>query len=299
MDKIGAMRLFVRSVQLGGFTAAAVESNTTQSSVSKKIAALEQNLGVPLLYRTSRKQELTDAGRRYFEFSLKFLAELDNIEGDLLDEQQTLSGRLNVSAPIAFGQRLLPEIVASFNQQYPLISLNLTLSDKISDLVADDIDIAIRAHKLEDSQLKARYLFENKALTVASPSYLAKFGTPSHPNDLEAHQCLLYALSDTQHLFFKIDNEITKQKVKSRISSNNADTLLSLCIKGLGVAALPSWMVEDEIKNNRLSTILDDYNGMSLPMYAIYKQSDYTPLRVRYFIDHLVQSCGLMFNENY
>ncbi|WP_367990078.1 LysR substrate-binding domain-containing protein [Vibrio sp. NTOU-M3] len=291
MDKISAIRLFVRSVQLGGFTAAATENSTTQSSVSKKIAALERDVGVPLLYRSSRKQVLTEAGQKYFDFALKFLSELEQVESDLLDEQTSPSGKLTITAPVAFGQSILPPILAEFSSRYPKVRLNLQLSDQISDLLAENIDVALRAHNLEDSQLKARYLFDNRVVTVVSPEYIDKYGCPTSPEELTSHRCLLYSLSSSSHMFFKIGGEVKKVPVSVEALSNSADALLSFCLSGMGVASLPSWMVDSYIQSNRLISVLDEYYGMSLPMYAIYKKTDYTPARIRCFIDFLVKRC--------
>ncbi|WP_061009024.1 LysR family transcriptional regulator [Vibrio sp. CUB2] len=288
MDQLSAMRAFVRVVQTGSFSATGREMNTSQTTISKKVAALEKKIGVKLLARSSRDHALTPAGARYYQTCVDILGELDEAETAARSETASPQGTVRISAPVAFGRILLAPIMAEFFQRYPDIKVDLRLSDRHTDLISDGIDVAIRARQLEDSTLVARHLFDNPMLVLAAPSYLDRNETPKKPDDLTQHNCLIY--SDMQEVniwrFTKEDKEHSVA-VSGNFQSDNGDVLLDVALTGMGIVILPIWMVESHIKAGRLKQIMSDYLGQNLPFNAVYLQSRYTPLKVRCLIDYL------------
>lgn len=288
MDQLSAMRAFVRVVQTGSFSATGREMKTSQTTISKKVAALEKKIGVKLLARSSRDHALTPAGARYYQTCVDILGELDEAETAARSETASPQGTVRISAPVAFGRILLAPIMAEFFQRYPDIKVDLRLSDRHTDLISDGIDVAIRARQLEDSTLVARHLFDNPMLVLAAPSYLDRNGTPKKPDDLTQHNCLIYSGMQEVNIwrFTKEDKEHSVA-VSGNFQSDNGDVLLEVALTGMGIVILPIWMVESHIKAGRLKQVMSDYLGQNLPFNAVYLQSRYTPLKVRCLIDYL------------
>ncbi|GHA31766.1 LysR family transcriptional regulator [Photobacterium aphoticum] len=288
MDQLSAMRAFVRVVQTGSFSAAGRDMHTTQTTISKKVAALENHIGVKLLTRSSRDHALTQAGAEYYETCVNLLGELDEAEARARSDIALPRGVLRITAPVAFGRLLLAPIISEFFSRYPDIQVDLLLSDKHVDLISDGIDVAIRARQLEDSTLIARHLFNNNMLVLASPDYFEQFGKPITPNDLQQHNCLAYAGMKTVNTwrFYDDDKEITVP-VKGNFQSDNGDVLLEVALSGLGLVLLPIWMVKPYLESGQLVQVLANYTGQDIPFNAIYPHSRYTPLKVRCFVDFL------------
>ncbi len=293
MDQIEAMRLFVRVVQKSSFSAVAREKGTSQATVSKKMAALEEKLGIRLLIRTSREVTLTPEGEQYYSYCQSMLEELDEVEWSLRSKTSSPKGVIRVSAPVAFGRLLLAPHIQSFLQQYPDIRLDLSLNDRHVDFVTDGIDVAIRARQLEDSNLIARKLFDNPMLLVAAPNYLELNGSPEYPKDLSTHNCIVYSLFQTAHTWhLKKDGQASPESVSvsGRFVCDNGDTILETALQGVGIAALPVWMVKKHLDSGALTHVLPDYQGDNLPFHAVYLQSRYTPQKIRCFVDFLLSS---------
>ena len=288
MDQLGAMRAFVRVVQTGSFSAVGRELNTTQATISKKVAALEAKLGVKLLTRSSRDISLTQAGADYYEQTVVMLAELDEVEARVRSQVATPQGTLRVTAPVAFGRLVLAPIVGEFLEKYPDIKVDMSLGDRHVDLIAEGVDVAIRARKLEDSSLIARHLFDNPMLLVASPKYVKLHGEPREPADLKRHNCIVYSLLRTgNHWHFTHHGKEISVPVTGTFQSDSGDTNMEVALSGLGITALPIWMVKEHLRSGRLVQILTDYKADSIPFNAIYPQNRYVPLKVRCFVDFL------------
>jgi len=291
MDQLVAMRTFVRVVQTGNFSAAAREQNSSQANVSKRVSGLESLLGVKLLTRTSREISLTEVGSEYYEKCLAILAELDEADAAVRSETASPKGTLKVAAPIAIARLILAPLMKSFIAKYPEIKVDIAASDAHVDLIAQGIDIAIRAKKLEDSSLIARHLLDNPMLLVAAPEYLKNYGTPSTPEELQHHNCIVYSLLSSINVWhFTKDGKEISVPVKGSFQSNNGDTNLEVALSGLGITQLPIWMVDSYLRSGQLVQILTDYKGMSIPLNAIYPQNRYVPLKVRCFIDFLKEA---------
>ncbi|HGY9576485.1 LysR family transcriptional regulator [Vibrio harveyi] len=288
MDQLSAMRAFVRVVQTGSFSATGREMNTSQTTISKKVAALEKKIGVKLLARSSRDHALTPAGAKYYQTCVDILGELDEAEAEARSEVASPQGTIRISAPVAFGRILLAPIMAEFFQRYPDIKVDLQLSDQHTDLISDGIDVAIRAKQLEDSTLIARHLFDNPMLVLAAPSYLQQHGAPKTLEDLKQHNCLVYSrMKDINVWSFAKQNQKHAVAVNGNFQSDNGDVLLEVALTGMGIVTLPIWMVEHHLKEGRLTQLMNDYTGQNLPFNAVYLQSRYTPLKVRCLIDFL------------
>ncbi|KIP75733.1 LysR family transcriptional regulator [Vibrio harveyi] len=288
MDQLSAMRAFVRVVQTGSFSATGREMNTSQTTISKKVAALEKKIGVKLLARSSRDHALTPAGAKYYQTCVDILGELDEAEAEARSEVASPQGTIRISAPVAFGRILLAPIMAEFFQRYPDIKVDLQLSDQHTDLISDGIDVAIRAKQLEDSTLIERHLFDNTMLVLATPSYLQQHGEPKAPDDLKQHNCLVYSrMRDINVWSFTKQNQKHAVAVNGNFQSDNGDVLLEVALTGIGIVILPIWMVEHHLKERRLTQLMSDYTGQNLPFNAVYLQSRYTPLKVRCLIDYL------------
>lgn len=290
MDKFDCLKVFSRIAQLGSFTAAANELNTTQSAVSKKIAWLESEVGITLFHRHARAISLTSGGKQYLELGQKLIEQMNSFESQLRQEQASVSGELKLSVPSAFSVRLLSVPLNEFLNQHPELSVDVSVSDKFVDLVEGNVDIAIRAAYLKDSGLKARWLMDNELVYFASPSYLDKRDPILSANDLTKHFCLTYSLSNPSNLWrFSDGNETIKVKVKEQVRSDSPEMLVQMAKLGQGIAAMPKWMVEQELINGELIQVLTQYQSVKLPMYLVYKDSEYQPQRIRTFIDFLVQ----------
>lgn len=287
MDKFDCLNVFSRVASLGTFTAAANELNTTQSAVSKKIAWLEKQVGITLFHRHARAISLTTGGKQYLRLALKLTDEMNLVESQLRQEQTSISGTLKLSVPSAFSVQKLSEPLNEFLNLHPELSVDVSVSDKFVDLVESDIDIAIRAAYLKDSGLKARWIMDNELAYFASPDYLEKHPPIEIADDLARHQCLTYSLSTPSNLWRFNDGEETKVKIKEQVRSDSPEMLVQMAKLGQGVAAMPKWMVEHELKSGSLTQILEQYKTVKLPMYMVYKDSEHQPQRIRAFIDFI------------
>ena len=291
MDQLGAMRTFVRVVQMGSFSAVGREQNTGQATISKKVAALETHLGVKLLSRTSRELSLTESGSEYYDKCLSILGELDEVESSVRSQTAKPKGRLRIAAPIAFSRLVLAPLIGQFVEKYPDISIELDANDKHVDLIAEGVDLAIRAKQLDDSSLIARPLMENPLMVAASPDYLEAKGVPMTPEDLKDHNCILYSLlSKTNVWGFQKGEESYSVSVTGNFQSSNGDTNLEVALSGLGIIQLPRWMIQKYLVSGELVAILEDYDATTIPINIIYPQNRYVPLKVRCFIDFLMEA---------
>lgn len=284
MDKFGCIKLFNQVARLGSFTATANELNMTQGAVSKKIAWLENSLGFTLFHRTSRKISLTNAGEQYLRHSRELIEKMTVTEQRIRNELSQVIGELKISAPSAFATQRLAIPIRDFLYLNPKVSINVSVNDKQVDLYNDDIDIAIRASYLKDSGLKAKKLLDHELCYFASPKYLEQNGRPVLPKEIIQHHCITYSLSNPSNVWH-FNNE--KYVIKEVISSDSPEMIVEMAVLGLGIAAMPKWMVQKHLDKNELTEIFENVEKVSLPMYAVYKNVEYLPFRIRSFIDFL------------
>jgi len=290
MDKLQAMQLFARVVDSGSYTAAAEQMEISRALASKLVQALEDQLGVRLLHRTTRRLSLTEAGKAYYQRISEILAQLTEAEAEAAELQIEPRGRLRVSAPVSFSILHLGKPLSDFQRKYPRVELELNLNDRQVDLVEDGFDLAIRIGRLADSSLVARRLATSGILTVASPAYLGWHGVPRHPGDLADHNCLQYTLSARRDEWsFERGQEKASVRVKGTLHVNNGDMISAAAVEGMGIAISPSFIVHEQLRRGDLVRVLPDWRIPDLGVYAVYPAGRSVPAKTRSLIDFLVE----------
>ena len=289
MDKLSAIRSFTAVARYGSFSEAANQLNLTQATVSKKVAALEEQLECQLLVRNSRKLTLTENGARYYAQAAELLSNLDNLEDQLRDDKKKPRGSIRLTAPIPFASRILIPVLARFFSEYPEISIDLDLNDSPQDVIAERFDIAIRASdSFDDSTLIAQNLFENNLWLIASPDYLSRTGTPKTPEDLEQHSFIYYSLfKPYRKLRLRKGKRTYEVSVGGNLASNSGDTILAAALNGIGIGELPVWMIDSHLAAGELVRVLPGYVASSVPFKIVYPRRDLMPVRVKVLIDFL------------
>jgi len=293
MDRLTAMEAFVRVVEKGGFTAAAEDLRLSRAMVSKHVQDLEAHLGARLLNRTTRKLSLTEAGRVYYDRSTQLLAELAETEEAVGELQAKPRGRLRVNAPVSFGSLHLAAAIADYMAAYPNVAVELTLNDRIVDLVEEGYDVAVRVARLADSSLIARRLAPCRHVVCASPGYLKRHGRPEHPTDLARHNFLGYSYSAAgDERRFDGPDGSTSIQLKGTLQANNGDALCAAAVAGGGIAVLPTFIAGSDIIAGRLIPILTQYQISEPAIYAVYPPGRHLSVKVRSFVDFLVPRFG-------
>lgn len=287
------MAAFVRVVEARSFSAAAAALGLTRSAVSRQIAALEERLGVRLLNRTTRRLSTTEAGSIYYERCVRVLAEAASAERAVMDLDEAPRGTLRINAPMSFGLGHLGGALAEFAALHPALKIDLTLDDRVVDLVAEGFDVAIRIVDLPPSTLVARKLAVNRRVLCASPDYLAKSGVPERPEDLSRHRCLAYTYLATgnEWRFRGEDGPITV-RIDGAFAANNGDVLRQVALAGGGIVLAPTFIVGDDLRAGRLVPLLTKYMEADTGIYAVYPQTRRLSPKVRALIDFLVARFG-------
>ncbi|MCB1874727.1 MAG: LysR family transcriptional regulator [Chromatiales bacterium] len=294
MDRFDALEAFVAVVEAGQFSAAAERLNIGKSVLSRRISDLEARLGAQLLRRTTRSLSLTEAGRLFYRRASDLLAELEDAEQSVGDEQQGLAGRMRMAAPLSFGLAHLVPLLTAFLHQHPDLQLDLDLDDREVNLVEEGVDLAVRIGSLADSTLVARPLAPIRFLACASPAYLARNGTPQRPEELSGHLGLVYSnLADPDHWTFvdKRGESITV-KVPVYLRANNGEALISAAADGLGIVLTPTFAGYRAIIDGRLQAILTNFRLPAVNAYAIYPSRRYVPRRVKVMVEYLRSQFG-------
>ena len=284
------MQVFAKVVALGSFSAAARALTLSQTMVTKHIAALEGELGVQLLRRTTHKVTATEAGARYAEACRRILDEIAEANALVAAERIEPTGTLRLSCPVSFGTRELAPVLPAYARAYPKVAIELGLNDRTVDLLEEGWDMAIRIGSLKDSSLKARRLAPCRMLVCAAPSYLDAYGTPATIADLSRHNCLGYTLSPTvsadRWAFGRGGEHIVE--ISGMLCANNGDALLAAAEQGLGLVYQPSFIMADAIRAGRLVPLhLDQPTVETSSVHAVYPATREPPAKVRTMIDHL------------
>ncbi len=293
MDKLGSLRAFVKVVESGSFAEAGRQLRLSRSAISKYIGELEQSLGVQLIVRTTRHASPTETGQRYFERAVSILAELDAADQAVSQSQAAPRGLLRVNAPMSFGTMRLGPVVADFMAQYPELQLQIVLSDDLLDPVQDGFDVTLRIAELESSSLVARRIMPVERVICAAPAYLTRHGAPESPEDLRRHTSLTYGflLTGNQWKLTGADGDHWIQPAWT-LCVNNAEVLRDVAIRGQGIALIPRFIAAEALASGELTAILPDYAAPSLALYAIYPPTRHLSVKVRLFIDFLVERFG-------
>jgi DNA-binding transcriptional LysR family regulator len=288
MDRLEAMQMFVRIVETGSFSAVARELGTTQPTISKQLTALEQRVKTRLLNRSTRSLSLTDSGASFYERCKQIIEEVQEAEGALGRLQATLTGTLHLNSSIALGQLFLTPLMLKFQNLYPDLTVELSLNDRIIDLVEEGVDLAVRLGRLADSSLVARRLGSTRRLLCATAGYLEEHGEPRRPEDLAEHNCLLYLYlsSGNEWVFKGADGEI-HVRVQGNFKANNAYAIREAVLAGVGIALLPDWMVHDQVDRGEVKPLLPEFATQPLEINAVYPSSRHLSAKVRTLIDFL------------
>ncbi|MCA9562646.1 MAG: LysR family transcriptional regulator [Myxococcales bacterium] len=293
MEEMKTLRAFVRLVELGTFSSVANELRVSQSTVSKWIAALEEELGVRLVDRTTRSLHVTETGQRLYRRSVALISDLDSAIAEARQDASELRGHIRVSLPVVFGQRVVVPILAGFLRQHELIELELVFSDRYVGLVDEGFDVAIRVGIPVDSALQSHKLGGGTRHLVAAPDYLSLAGTPRHPADLESHQCLVHTARDSRHSWsFERAGEAYSVRVGGRVTANNSESTLFLAKGGFGIALLADWLVERDLQEGHLVELLEDYQAPPAPVSALTAPGRMMSPRIRALIDYLRTNLG-------
>jgi DNA-binding transcriptional LysR family regulator len=286
-----ALAIFAKVVELQSFAAAATELTLSKATVSKAVSRLEDRLGARLFNRTSRRLALTDAGRTLAIKATQLLADGEALENEALAQSATPRGLVRLAAPMTYGKNTVAALLPEFLTRYPDVSIDLHLSDAIVDLIGDGFDAAIRIAALPDSSLIARRLCPVARHIVAAPSYLARHGRPEHPSELAAHKCLGYAYLSTPGVwhFTHASGEQVSIRPSGPFSVNNGEAALPALIAGLGIGALPDFIVGEAIARGDLETILDDWSQMPIGIYLVTPPGGPRPARVELLLDFLAE----------
>jgi DNA-binding transcriptional LysR family regulator len=291
LDRVTGMQVFARVAQLGTLSAAARALGISQTMATKHIAAIEERLGVKLLYRTTRRLTLTEAGRRYLEAAERIVAEVVDAEASAAADRVDPRGTLRVSAPVSFGAREIAPLLPEFAASYPAVNVELGLNDRFVGLIEEGWDVAVRIGQLTESTMIARKLAPCGMVVCAAPSYLANRGTPRSVDDLVDHNCLAYTLLRAlgpDRWPFAIDGKVIVP-IKGNLRANNGDALVAAALAGQGLVYQPAFFVSAELRAGRLVSIELDHPTLQLPgIFAVYPADRHPPAKLRAFIDFLV-----------
>jgi len=302
MDKLQAMNTCVRVVEAGSFSAVAHESGSTQSAVSKQVAALERELGAKLLIRTTRSLALTEEGERYFEQARRLVAEVAEAEATLRRGEQQLAGWLRIAAPVAFGRLHLMPLVQSFVAAHAGVKIDLRLSDGFVDLVEQGIDLAVRIGELSDSSLVARRVGTTRRMLVAHRGYLRSLPkglkAPRRPEDLARHNCLVYTGLQAPHAWsFQAGPGAPEPagtprvvRVEGNLQTNSSEVMRASVLGGMGIAYSPTWLFEAELASGEVQRLLPDWETLPMPIHLVSPQQRRHSAKVQAFAAFVAES---------
>jgi len=294
MERLDAMAAFARVVEAESFSAAARVLGLSKSAVSKQVSRLEDRLGLRLLNRTTRRLSLTEAGAAFYQGCQRVVAEAEAAEQAVTHLAGAPRGRLRVNAPMSFGVRHVSPALPEFLGRYPELAVDLTLNDRMVDLVEEGFDVGVRVAPLVDSSLVARRLAPNRSVLSAAPAYLEARGAPRDIDELEHHACLIYSYQATGAGWrLTGPGGARRLNVSGPLKVNNGDAILAAALGGLGIALLPCFICGDDLRAGRLVRVLPDWGLASdSAVSAVYPAARHLSPKVRVFVDFLVERFG-------
>jgi DNA-binding transcriptional LysR family regulator len=287
MDRLAGMQVFVQVVDSGSFAAAAKRLDASAATVTHHVQALEDHLGVQLLHRTTRRLNLTEVGRNFYEHSTRILTQVEEAEKCASALQTAPRGLLRINTTEAFARVLAP-LVAEFSAAHPDISFDIVTTDHMVDLIDGGFDLAVRAGPLPDSSLISRRLGAGKLIPCAAPDYLERRGAPQQPQDLADHNCLIHAVRESPWRFVGPDGAITVD-ISGNLHSNTWAAIRGAALAGQGIALMPVVLIAEDLQAGRLTRLLRDYDTGEIAVQAVYPASRHLSVKVRTFLDFLVQ----------
>ncbi|WP_064692308.1 LysR family transcriptional regulator [Rhizobium aegyptiacum] len=287
MNDLTNLQTFIAVATAGSFAKAAARLNLSPAMVGRRLQALEADYGVKLIERTTRTQRLTEIGVRFLERASRVIDELERLNDLAGPQNHEISGHLRISGPTTLGVKRLASSIARFANQHPAVSLDLNLSDRNVDLIAEGYDLAIRVAHLRPSSLIARRIGTYRFVCCASPGYLDRAGVPSHPEQLEQHRCLLSLnlVPRDQWHFEGQDGRVLSAKINSNIGIDNGEAMRVAAVEGAGIIYAPLILVEEDIAAGRLTEVLAEWHKYSLPIHAVHPSRQFVPRRVKAVID--------------
>jgi DNA-binding transcriptional LysR family regulator len=294
LERLNELATFAAVVEQGSFTAAARELSLSKPVVSKRVARLEDSLGLRLLNRTTRRLSLTEAGEQLYERCRHLLLEVEQAELALRPLASAPRGLLKVNAPMSFGVLHIASCLPDFLHRYPEVQVDMTFADQRINLIEEGVDLAIRIGKLDDSSLRARRLAPSCRILCASPGYLKRRGEPREPQDLKQHDCLIYSYQRSPERWsFQNKGKTRQVSVSGPLKANNGDALRAACEEDLGIAFLPDFIAEKALRAGRLRPLLCDWrDSTETEINAVYPDARNLSPKVRVFIDFLVERFG-------
>jgi DNA-binding transcriptional LysR family regulator len=291
LPDLEAWAIFAKVAETGSFAAAAAELGLSGPTISKAVQRLEARLGERLIHRTSRRFALTETGRVLAVRASRIVAEAEAAEAEAKASSTVPRGRIRLAAPLSFGLRHVAPALPEFLAAHPEVSIDLRLDDRLVDLVADGIDVAVRISDLPDSSLIARRLCPVRRWVVGSPDYFARRGTPLRPRDLREHACLGYAyLATGETWHFSHPSDATESvTVRGPLSATNGDALNHALLAGLGVALQPDFLAWEMVRDGRLVTVLNDWEAPKLALHLVTPAGGPRPVRVAVLLDFLTK----------
>jgi DNA-binding transcriptional LysR family regulator len=290
MDRLSAMRAFAQVVELGSFAKAADRLGLSTSAASRQVADLEAHLQTRLLNRTTRRVSLTESGRAYYERAIQLLADLDEAEQEASRAAVVPRGTIKLTTSVNFGVRHVAPAIAEFMIGHREVRFDVSLADRIVDLVEEGFDLGIRIGGPGAENLVARKLGETRLVPCASPAYLAAHGSPLVPEDLARHNCFTYEYITPHNLWrFRDPAGVERAvRVEGSLHSNNGDLLAEAAVHGAGIAFEPAFIVGPDLRAGRLVPLLQEFVPPPVPIYAVYPSRKHLSAKVRLFVDFLV-----------
>ncbi|RJG08211.1 LysR family transcriptional regulator [Massilia cavernae] len=286
-----SLRSFITVVECGSFVRAAEQLGASTAAISRHVATLERALDTQLISRTTRRSDLTEAGRRFYEDLQSVFQLLGAAEERVRVGRESVTGLLRVAVPLSFGIARMAPLLPAFMRRHPDLKIELLLEDRYTDLQAEGIDVAIRIGSLRDSSLVATRIGTVARLFCAAPAYLMEKGEPQHPVDLQGHSCLHYSLlSVREEWSVAFDGTGHTPQINGPLSANNAEVLAECAIQGMGIVLLPRFVVAQALADGRLREVLTAYNPDPFGLYAVRISRQFTPARLRLFIAYMRES---------
>lgn len=290
MDRLRAYEVFVTVVARGSFARAAEALNTSPANVTRYVTELEAYLGTRLLNRTSRRLSLTEGGEAVYERSRTLLADVAETEALVSSAALRPTGRLRINAPLSFGVRHLAPLWPVFMARYPEVSLEISLIDRVVDIVEEGYDLALRISSSGSTTHVARKLAVSRNVLCAAPAYIERRGKPEKPADLAGHDCLTYAYNADEWRFRAEDGAIHTAKVSGPLHTNNGDTVRAALLAGLGVGWQPTFLIGEDLRDGRLVAVMPGFTLPDIDVMAVYPSRRHLSAKVRVMIDFLAES---------
>jgi DNA-binding transcriptional LysR family regulator len=289
-DELSDLRLFTKMVSAGSLSETARRLNTSLTAMSRRLAQMEERLGVRLIHRGSRRFSLTEEGELLFTRGMSIIAEIDEVEAEVSAKVRAPKGRLRISAPSEIGRRRIAPLVSEFTELYPATSIELTLTDGKPDVLGDELDLGLQTGLPSDGNLVVRKLLAGRRVVCAAPRYLSEHAAPEVPQDLGQHNCI--RMVRWGQVFdrwrFLVDGMQQEVGVSGTLTVNGADAVHSWVVAGIGIGIKASWDIQTDLDDGRLVEVLAVYNHDPINLYAVYPNRSHLPQRIRMFIDFIL-----------